>query len=294
MKSNNFVFKPRFSPLPFFIHTALSSYFLYLLHSALFEVSNIPVKIVLLIISVPFAFIPIFLIAIYPTMRYELRDDGLHLICGPFKEKINYKEIRRIFEKDLKYDISSTGWKIPGYALFKIFYRDLGWVKMYSTRVLKDILIIETFNGNLFGITPKEKNRFLLSLKKFLSDDSIISVCMSEKTEIQSINSLPIFMIISSLLISFIGLISLFISPNPFIGIRTSKTVTNPILWKKVNTVGGIGFIIIGLVFSFLFYRIFKLKDEKGKTEKLSKFFVAFILTTFIWVTFSILFIYIF
>ena len=294
MKSNNFVFKPRFSPLPFFIHTALSSYFLYLLHSALFEVSNIPVKIVLLIISVPFAFIPIFLIAIYPTMRYELRDDGLHLICGPFKEKINYKEIRRIFEKDLKYDISSTGWKIPGYALFKIFYRDLGWVKMYSTRVLKNILIIETFNGNLFGITPKEKNRFLLSLKKFLSDDSIISVCMSEKTEIQSINSLPIFMIISSLLISFIGLISLFISPNPFIGIRTSKTVTNPILWKKVNTVGGIGFIIIGLVFSFLFYRIFKLKDEKGKTEKLSKFFVAFILTTFIWVTFSILFIYIF
>jgi len=294
MKSNNFVFKPRFSPLPFFIHTALSSYFLYLLHSALFEVSNIPVKIVLLIISVPFAFIPIFLIAIYPTMRYELRDDGLHLICGPFKEKINYKEIRRVFEKDLKYDISSTGWKIPGYALFKIFYRDLGWVKMYSTRVLKNILIIETFNGNLFGITPKEKNRFLLSLKKFLSDDSIISVCMSEKTEIQSINSLPIFMIISSLLISFIGLISLFISPNPFIGIRTSKTVTNPILWKKVNTVGGIGFIIIGLVFSFLFYRIFKLKDEKGKTEKLSKFFVAFILTTFIWVTFSILFIYIF
>ncbi|RKX97660.1 MAG: hypothetical protein DRP55_08800 [Spirochaetes bacterium] len=294
MKSNNFVFKPRFSPLPFFIHTALSSYFLYLLHSALFEVSNIPVKIVLLIISVPFAFIPIFLIAIYPTMRYELRDDGLHLICGPFKEKINYKEIRRIFEKDLKYDISSTGWKIPGYALFKIFYKDLGWVKMYSTRVLKNILIIETFNGNLFGITPKEKNRFLLSLKKFLSDESIISVCVSEKSEIQSINSLPIFMIISSLLISFIGLISLFISPNPFIGIRTSKTVTNPILWKKVNTVGGIGFIIIGLVFSFLFYRIFKLKDEKGKTEKLSKFFVAFILTTFIWVTFSILFIYIF
>ncbi len=294
MKSNNFVFKPRFSPLPFFIHTALSSYFLYLLHSALFEVSNIPVKIVLLIISVPFAFIPIFLIAIYPTMRYELRDDGLHLICGPFKEKINYKEIRRIFEKDLKYDISSTGWKIPGYALFKIFYKDLGWVKMYSTRVLKNILIIETFNGNLFGITPKEKNRFLLSLKKFLSDESIISVCVSEKSEIQSINSLPIFMIISSLLVSFIGLISLFISPNPFIGIRTSKTVTNPILWKKVNTVGGIGFIIIGLVFSFLFYRIFKLKDEKGKTEKLSKFFVAFILTTFIWVTFSILFIYIF
>ena len=294
MKSNNFVFKPRFSPLPFFIHTALSSYFLYLLHSALFEVSNIPVKIVLLIISVPFAFIPIFLIAIYPTMRYELRDDGLHLICGPFKEKINYKEIRRVFEKDLKYDISSTGWKIPGYALFKIFYKDLGWVKMYSTRVLKNILIIETFNGNLFGITPKEKNRFLLSLKKFLSDESIISVCVSEKSEIQSINSLPIFMIISSLLISFIGLISLFISPNPFIGIRTSKTVTNPILWKKVNTLGGTGFIVIGLTFSFIFYKIFKLKDEKGKTEKLSKFFVAFILTTFIWVTFSILFIYIF
>ena len=288
MKSNNFVFKPRFSPLPFFIHTALSSYFLYLLHSALFEVSNIPVKIVLLIISVPFAFIPIFLIAIYPTMRYELRDDGLHLICGPFKEKINYKEIRRIFEKDLKYDISSTGWKIPGYALFKIFYKDLGWVKMYSTRVLKNILIIETFNGNLFGITPKEKNRFLLSLKKFLSDESIISVCVSEKSEIQSINSLPIFMIISSLLISFIGLISLFISPNPFIGIRTSKTVTNPILWKKVNTVGGIGFIVIGLVFSFLFYRILKIVDKEKKTKEFSKSLIMFIVVTFVWIIFSI------
>lgn len=294
MELNNFVFKPRFSLIPFLIHISFSLYFLYLLHSALFEVSNILIKIVLLIISVPFTFILIFLIVIYYTMRYELRDDGLYLICGPFSDKINYKEIQRVFEKNLKYDISSTGWKIPGYALFKVFYKDLGWVKMYSTRVLKNILIIETLNKNLFGITPRKKDEFLLKLKNFLSDKSIISVCESEKREIQSIKSLPIFMIISSFLIYFFGFLLLFILPNPFIGIRTSETITNPILWKKVNTIGGIGFIFIGLIFFFIFYRIFKLKERKKKVEEISKFIVLFILITFMWVIFSIFFIYIF
>ena len=107
-------------------------------------------------------------------------------------------------------------------------------------------------------------------------------------------NPLIILILVISLVTLITGAIMPFIPQNSFLGIRTSRTLNNPILWRRVNTVGGIGFIIIGLVFSFLFYRIFKLKDEKGKTEKLSKFFVAFILTTFIWVTFSILFIYIF
>ena len=41
----------------------------------------------------------------------------------------------------------------------------------------------------------------------------------------------------------------IFIPQNSFIGIRVAKTLSNPILWKKVNTLGGIGFTIFGLIF---------------------------------------------
>ncbi len=65
--------------------------------------------------------------------------------------------------------------------------------------------------------------------------------------------TIPNFLVIITLIISIIitisGIIMIFIPQNSFIGIRVAKTLSNPILWKKVNTLGGIGFTIIGLIF---------------------------------------------
>lgn len=62
-------------------------------------------------------------------------------------------------------------------------------------------------------------------------------------------NFLVIITLIISIIITISGIIMIFIPQNSFIGIRVAKTLSNPILWKKVNTLGGIGFTIIGLIF---------------------------------------------
>lgn len=51
-KSEKLIFKPRFSSLPFLIHSVFSLYFLYLLNSALFIISNTLIKILLLVVSI--------------------------------------------------------------------------------------------------------------------------------------------------------------------------------------------------------------------------------------------------
>ena len=157
------VFRPKYSPWPYIIHSAL---FAILLYAFVIAIKGGLKFTTIYIISPPFCAALIFLIVIYPTMRYELREDALYLICGPFKTKIDYSEIKMILKANLTYDLTSTGWKIPGYALFKIYYQDKGWVRMYSTRVLKNIIIIELNNGELYGISPKNEEEFLSKLKE--------------------------------------------------------------------------------------------------------------------------------
>ncbi len=101
-------------------------------------------------------------------------------------------------------------------------------------------------------------------------------------------NPLIILILVISLVTLITGAIMLFIPQNSFIGIRTSRTLNNPILWRRVNTVGGIGFIVIGLVFSFIFYRILKIVDKEKKTKEFSKSLMIFIVITFAWTIFSI------
>jgi hypothetical protein len=106
----------------------------------------------------------IFFLLIYPTMRYELRTDALWLICGPFHWKIPYSEIKEIIKTDLRYHPTSTGWKLPGYTIGKVYYADRGNVRMCATGMCKNIILIKTDEG-LFGLTPRDETRFILSLK---------------------------------------------------------------------------------------------------------------------------------
>ncbi|HOC52762.1 MAG TPA: PH domain-containing protein [Caldisericia bacterium] len=97
-------------------------------------------------------------------MRYELRSDGLYLICGPIRSKIDYKTIEMIEKTDLPLDIISST-RFPGYALFNVSYGNRGIIRMYSTAALKNILLIKTKDGKQYGITPKDEEQFLKELR---------------------------------------------------------------------------------------------------------------------------------
>ncbi|MEF3244809.1 MAG: PH domain-containing protein [Caldisericaceae bacterium] len=117
--------------------------------------------------SIPFGLLLIFLLfglLIYHTMRYEIRDDGLYLVCGPFYSKIDYGKIKSLEKTDLTLDVTSS-WRIPGYALFNVPYGNKGIIKMYSTSALKNILLIKTSDGKQYGITPADEEGFLKELE---------------------------------------------------------------------------------------------------------------------------------
>ncbi|PIV56070.1 MAG: hypothetical protein COS15_02340 [Caldiserica bacterium CG02_land_8_20_14_3_00_36_38] len=117
--------------------------------------------------SVPFGLLLLcFLLGllIYHTMSYELRGDGLYLICGPFHSKIDYGKIKGFEKTDLTLDITAS-WRMPGYALFNVPYGNKGIVKMYSTSALKNILLIKTNDGKQYGITPADEKGFLKELE---------------------------------------------------------------------------------------------------------------------------------
>ena len=81
------------------------------------------------------------------------------------------------------------------------------------------------------------------------------------------------------------GIVSFFILPNHYLGIRISKTLSNIEVWRKVNKVSGIGFIILGSLFAFLFAGDLRKEDaqrDKSFTRKL-------ILSTILIVTWSLI-----
>ncbi|MEW6686924.1 MAG: PH domain-containing protein [Candidatus Edwardsbacteria bacterium] len=107
----------------------------------------------------------VFFLLIYPTMRYEIENGYLTLRCGPFRSKISIKDCEIIGTHTLKYHPTSTGWKIPGYALFRVYYADAGYVRMYSTAMLRNILLIQT-EKEIYGITPADEEGFIKEIER--------------------------------------------------------------------------------------------------------------------------------
>ncbi|MBP9043317.1 MAG: hypothetical protein KBG49_07495 [Spirochaetes bacterium] len=158
------VFTPKLEVYPFIIHFAIVS--IVILYAFLMRSYGFRFNILSYLIVFPLGLFILFLIMIYPTMRYEFRQDALYLIYGPVKRKIDYKDIVSVIKANLKYDFSSTGWKLPGYALFSIYYVDRGYVWMCATRLLNDILLITTAQNKLFGVTPQDEKGFISELEK--------------------------------------------------------------------------------------------------------------------------------
>ncbi len=122
-----------------------------------------------IIITIPLCLLIIVLflhdLFIYKTMRYEFKEDGLYIICGKYKNKIDYKDIESWENKNLTFNpLANT--RMPGFSLGDCYYSDEGsTVRMYTTSGGKDILLIKT-KGIKYGVTPEKIDDFILELEK--------------------------------------------------------------------------------------------------------------------------------
>ncbi len=105
----------------------------------------------------------LFLAALFPTIRYELRPTTLALIFGPWTVyQIPYSEIKKVSWQDLSVSIVSS-FRLPGFAMWRVPYNDVGMVKMCATSAAKHILLIRT-GQDQYGITPADEQRFVSEL----------------------------------------------------------------------------------------------------------------------------------
>lgn len=115
----------------------------------------------LLILGV--ALFQIIVLANLPYMRYELNDEKLVIKCGfILKYVIPLSSIKRVVKRDLEISLWSS-FRLPGLALFRVPYADVGVVKMCATSMSRGIILIETDRG-LYGITPDNEEQFIADL----------------------------------------------------------------------------------------------------------------------------------
>ena len=126
------------------------------------DISTLIIVIPGIVISLIGSILVLIVLLSLSHMRYELRDDALYLMVGPWKNKILYSEIVEVVNKDLFLNPISS-FRMPGIALFNVLYLDEGVVRMYSTHALKDIVLIKTLNKK-YGISPKDKEEFINDL----------------------------------------------------------------------------------------------------------------------------------
>lgn len=112
-----------------------------------------------------------------------------------------------------------------------------------------------------------------------------------EKEQFIIKNSLIYILIIFSIILIITGLITPFIPQNFLFGIRIAKTFEEPRVWKLANTFSGIGFIIIGIIFTTLFLKVLK-KDDIQKTKIVLKYIPIYLIIILGWIIVSILFTY--
>jgi len=140
------------------------------------------------------------------------------------------------------------------------------------------------FTGILFFISIIASTVYLsFYAQKILKDKE-------RKLDTSIINNSIKLSLIFSLVLIILGIILPFTSPNSFVGIRIGKTISNPLIWKKVNAISGIGFVVIGLLFSYIFYK----DKERIKGDEAESIFVKhlilFTISLVLWSLISILF----
>jgi len=98
--------------------------------------------------------------------------------------------------------------------------------------------------------------------------------------------------VLTAFFIYVVDILMLFVPPNRLIGIGISKTLTNPELFRRVNRISGLGTILIGLVFSILFFIDASLDSEK-RSKSFEKHLLWFLGITILWSLVSVALAYI-
>lgn len=98
--------------------------------------------------------LPLLAAAWLPGMRYILTSDSLTCRVGPFSHRVELSSIRQVERRDMTLAAASYALTLPGVVIGKVSYADLGMVTMFSTAMVKGVLLITTDKGKL-GITPE-------------------------------------------------------------------------------------------------------------------------------------------
>ena len=153
-----------FAPLMFaifvFVPEIAVALFLLLLDSSFW-----PLSLLMLVLALALA-IPLLLLALwFPTMRYVVTADTLHLRYGPINWRVPLASITGMEWRDLGYANVKTV-RTPSLALGNIRYvdPDVGWVKMCATSPHKRVLLIEA-GGKKYGVTPQDEEGFVAAIR---------------------------------------------------------------------------------------------------------------------------------
>lgn len=124
-----------------------------------------PALATVLLIAIPtaIAFLLLVLAVWFPTMRYELDDEELHLRYGPIHYRIPLRSIRSIERRDLE-PTPYASFRVPGFALARVRYIGIGPVRMVATAAATNVVLLHTDQG-LYGITPADDATFIEAIR---------------------------------------------------------------------------------------------------------------------------------
>lgn len=155
---------------------------------------------------------------------------------------------------------------IAYFLSWKLWFKELDLVLVSETIIILGVGIF----GVIYSNKLKREKETKIKLKPFIISRAFVYViCFVSVLTVITGSLLP------------------FISPNFYIGIRIGKIFSDPAIWKKVNTVSGIGFIVIGIIFTPLFFSIAR-KEDTQRTKLFEKNLVLFVVLNLIWALLSV------
>ncbi|MBC7194850.1 MAG: hypothetical protein H5U37_04260 [Caldisericia bacterium] len=170
---NDIVFYPKFSIWAYVFLIGIEIFFFILFLIIIFPIFKYPNPKALIPTAIGATVVVITmiifgnLILIYRTMRYEFKDDALHLICGKYHDIIKYEDILKWEKKNLVFNPLASK-RFPGFSIGDVYYSDEGRVRMYATSAGKNVLLLRTKSGIKYGITPNpdDEEKFIKELEK--------------------------------------------------------------------------------------------------------------------------------
>jgi hypothetical protein len=118
-----------------------------------------PLLLLTLGVAIPLAVVLLVIAAFFGRMRYELGRSELTIRFGPLvKWTVSYRDIRELERRDLALSAFAVT-RLPGVAVFRIHYADVGSVRMCATRPALGVTLIHA-GDEIYGVTPADQDEF--------------------------------------------------------------------------------------------------------------------------------------